>query len=310
MAAAMGAAAAVAAIERLLLVGLLTLLDPGQAVLAQPTPPPVVPDLAALWDFGQPAVSEQRFRERLAGAQGDAAIVLQTQIARSFGLRKRFEEARAVLLPLRPALDRAGAEARVRWHLEWGRSWASATHGHGLPTEADRETARLAFRTAADLARVAGLDGLAVDALHMLPFTTTDHAQDLAWTREALAFALASAQPDARRWEASLRNNLGIALNELQRPAEALDEYQAALALLERNGASPGRQRVGHWMVAHTLRRLGRLDEAFVIQQRLERENAAAGTPDRYVFEELALLHKARGEAALAAEYEGKAAQR
>jgi tetratricopeptide (TPR) repeat protein len=280
------------------------------AAQAQAAPPPVVPDLATLWDFGQPAVSEQRFRDRLASAQGDAALVLHTQIARTHGLRKNFDQARAVLTPLRASLDTAGPEARVRWHLEWGRTWASATHGHGTQPEADHETARQSFRTAANLAREAGLDGLAVDALHMLPFTTTDRAQDLAWTREALTFALASAQPDARRWEASLRHNIGIALNELQRSAEALTEFQAVLTLLERNQASPGRQRVAHWMVASTLRRLGRLDEALAIQQRLERENAAAGTPDRYVFEELALLHKARGEAALAAQYEARAKAR
>lgn len=198
----------------------------------------------------------------------------------------------------------------MRWHLEWGRSWASAAHDRARLPEADREAARAAFRTAAQRAQAAGLDGLAVDALHMLPFTTADRAQDLAWNREALALALASPQPDARRWEASLRHNLGVTLNELDRPAEALVEYQGALATLERQGAAPGRLRIGAWMVAHTLRRLGRLDEALAVQQRLERENEAAGTPDRYVFEELALLHRARGEAALAADYEARAQAR
>lgn len=271
-------------------------------------------DIRALWDFARPEVSEQRFRDRLAGATPDEALILQTQIARSYGLRKRLDDSRALLQSLRPQLDGASPEARVRWHLEWGRTWASAVHDRETLPEADRQTARSAFRTAADTARAAGLDALAVDALHMLPFTlgssTADRTQDLAWNHEALALALGSAQPDARRWEASLRHNLGITLNDLGRHEEALAMLQQALAALQAQAAPASRQRIGHWMVANTLRRLGRIDEALAIQQRLEAENAADGTPDPYVFEELALLHRARGDAAQAEAYAARAQAR
>lgn len=264
-------------------------------------------DVRALWDFDRPDVSEQRFRDRLATATSDEALILQTQIARTYGLRNRLDDSRALLQSLRPQLDGASAEARVRWYLEWGRTWASAVHDREKLPDVDRETARSAFSTAADLARAAGLDALAVDALHMLPFTTADRRQDLAWNQEALAMALSSPQSDARRWEASLRNNLGITLNELGRHDEALVMLQQALAALQQQGAPVGRQRIGHWMVANTLRRLGRIDEALAIQQRLEVENAADGTPDAYVFEELALLHRARGETAQADDYAARA---
>ena len=269
------------------------------------SPAQTVPDLATLWDFQRPALSEERFRQRLASASGDAALVLQTQIARTYGLRRRFDEVRAVLAPLRPQLPGAGAEAVVRWHLEWGRAHASATHDRATLSDEHREAARQAYRTAADTARAAGLDGLAVDALHMLPFTTQDEVQGLAWTQQALALALASPQPEAQRWEASLRNNLGVTLNALGRHDEALAMLQSAVPATERGG-SPERLRIAHWMVAHTLRRLGRSDEALAIQQRLERENAAAGTPDPYVFEELALLHRGRGDTALAEAYDAR----
>jgi tetratricopeptide (TPR) repeat protein len=267
-------------------------------------------DLRALWDFARPEVAEQRFRDRLATATPDEALILQTQIARTYGLRKRLDDSRALLQSLRPQLDTASAEARVRWHLEWGRTWASAVHDRETLPEADRETARAAFRTAADTARAAGLDALAVDALHMLPFTTADRQQDLAWNQEALAMALGSTQADARRWEASLRHNIGVTLNDLGRHDEALLMLQQALAALQQQAAPAGRQRIGHWMVANTLRRLGRVDEALAIQQRLEAENAADGTPDPYVFEELALLHAARGDTARARDYEAHARQR
>lgn len=282
---------------RALLAGLALMTMNSLPVQAQPL------DLQALWDFNRPEVSEQRFRERLATASGDDALVLQTQIARTLGLRRRFDEARAHLSALQPQLAAAGAEAQARWHLEWGRAHASATHDPGTLTDTDRLTARAAFQAAAGHARAAGLDALAVDALHMQPLTTTDRQEELLWTQQALDLALASLQPAARRWEASLRNNLGVTLNAMGRHAEALAMLQAAVPAAERNGA-PDRVRIAHWMVARTLRDLGRVAEALAIQQRLERENAAAGSPDPYVFEELAHLYRAAGDAARAAHYD------
>ena len=85
-------------------------------------------DLNALWDFGNPALSEQRFRQALAQTQGDEALVLHTQIARTHSLRKDFDAARSVLRQIEPAIGTAGAEARVRYHLEFGRTFASAAH--------------------------------------------------------------------------------------------------------------------------------------------------------------------------------------
>jgi hypothetical protein len=51
-------------------------------------------DVDALWNFNDPAVSEARFREVLVKAQGDDALVLRTQIARTLGLRQRCRSAR------------------------------------------------------------------------------------------------------------------------------------------------------------------------------------------------------------------------
>lgn len=49
-------------------------------------------DIAKLWDFSDPALSEQRFREMLESAEGDDALILKTQIARS-GERRLFDNA-------------------------------------------------------------------------------------------------------------------------------------------------------------------------------------------------------------------------
>ncbi len=45
-------------------------------------------DLSHLWDFTQPELSEQRFREALATANPDEALILQTQIARTYGFAR------------------------------------------------------------------------------------------------------------------------------------------------------------------------------------------------------------------------------
>ena len=55
-------------------------------------------DIDPLWDFSKPDVSEQRFRAALASATGDDALILQTQIARTYGLRKDFAKAQDILV--------------------------------------------------------------------------------------------------------------------------------------------------------------------------------------------------------------------
>lgn len=260
-------------------------------------------DLDALWDYARPALSEQRFRAALVQARGDEALILQTQIARSLGLRRDFEGARALLLSLEPQLATAGPEARVRQALELGRSFISASHPSAQRTPEAREAARRAYLAALAEARAAGLDGLAVDALHMMAFVDSAPADQLRWNREALALAETSPQPAARRWRASLQNNLGLSLRELGRPQEALQAFQAALALREQEADGGSRLRIARWMVAHQLRLLGETEAALSQQLALEQACAAAGQPDPYVFEELEILYRARGDAARAAHY-------
>lgn len=259
-------------------------------------------DLAPLWDFSNPAVSEQRFRQALAQATGDDALILQTQIARTWGLRKDFEQARRVLQEIAGRMDGAGPEARVRYQLELGRSLASAAHTPAQITPEAKTQARQAFEAALHTAREANLDALAIDAIHMFAFLDTAPADQLKWGQAALDVVLASPQPAAQRWEPSVRNNMGYALHQLGRYPEALAQFEAALALRER-GTNAEATRVARWMVAWTLRSLGRLDEALAIQLALEQQGQAAGKPDPYVFEELVALYKAKGDTARAEHY-------
>lgn len=253
-------------------------------------------DVDALWDFDQPAATEQRFRAALRGATGDDALILRTQVARTFSLRGMFVEAHAELDALAPELEPAGPEPRVRALLERGRTFRSAKQP---------DHARPLFEQAFTIADRAGLESLAADALHMLPLVETTLEAQIAGTERLLAYARVARSERARGWEGPALNNLGVFLNDAGRHDEALEALRQALAVRERLGRV-GPIRIARWMVAHTLRRLGRIDEALAMQQALESEFAAAGEVDPYVFEELALLHEARGDTAAADAYREK----
>ncbi len=105
-------------------------------------------DLRPMWDFSNPALSEERFHAALASAQGDDVLILETQIARSWGLRRNFDKARAILAKLQPQIAQAGAEAQTRYWLELGRTWASATHEPVLLTPQAKTQARDAYERA------------------------------------------------------------------------------------------------------------------------------------------------------------------
>jgi tetratricopeptide (TPR) repeat protein len=249
-------------------------------------------DVSALWDFNKPELSEERFRSALAYASADDALLLQTQIARTFGIRRDFAQARKILSDIASQIQNASIEAKVRYYLELGRTYASATHPPESQTTEAKELARSAFMRAFELAQDAKLDNLAIDALHMMTFVDTAPGEQVEWNRKAMALMQASSQPDARKWEGSLHNNTGYALHLLGRYEEALLEFRLAVAAHERGG-DPQAIRIAHWMIAWTLRALGQLNEAIEIQLRLEREWDEAGEPDPYVFEELELLYKA-----------------
>lgn len=263
-------------------------------------------DVAQLWDFSNPELSEKRFRLALNTAVGDDALILQSQIARTYMLRKDFERARAVLQAIESRISEASAEAQVRYWLELGRSYASHQHSAESQTPASNQLARAAFTKALAIAKEAKLDGLAIDAVHMFVFVDKEPLEQLARGQEALVLVEASEQPEAKRWKASVLNNMGEALFELKRFDEALTHFKLALSLRQ-NGGTPKAIRDAHWQIARVLRILNQTDEALIIQLRLESESEAAGDRKDYIFEELRLLYLAKGNAERARHYENLA---
>jgi tetratricopeptide (TPR) repeat protein len=249
-------------------------------------------DIERFWEYGDPAASEARFRAALAAASGDERLELLTQIARTHSLRRDFAAAHAVLDEVERQLGNAGAAPRVRHDLERGRAFNSA---------GDRSRAAAHFLAAWDAARAAGLDGLAVDAAHMLAIVETPAAAGR-WTRLGVDIARASSDPKARALLPALLNNHAWNLHDAARHEEALVAFREAEAAWHATGRQP-QGRIATWSVARALRSLERHDEALALLRQLERDWEAAGAADGYVFEEIAENFEALGRRTEATAY-------
>lgn len=259
-------------------------------------------DIQQLWDHSRPDLSEERFRAALATAEPTEALILKTQIARTYGIRKDFESARQILAEVERDMGQATGEPQVRYWLELGRTYSSATHTPESQTDDARAQARDAFGRAFSLAKTERLDYLAIDALHMMAFVDTEPTEQLKWDMEALAYMEGSQQAEAKKWEGSLRNNVGYALYLQKRYNEALQEFERSREARERDGSERG-VRIAKWMMASTYRAMEHYPKALEIQLELEREWQDAGEVDPYVFEELEALYRVMGDHARAEHY-------
>lgn len=254
-------------------------------------------NIDAYWEYGDPAASEARFQAALPLATPDQRLELLTQIARTYSLRQRFAEAHAQLDAVEPQLAAAGAGPRARYALERGRTWNSA---------GDTARASAQFRQAWYTATAAALEGLAVDAAHMLAIVEPP-AEAAQWTERGLALARRSDDPKARGLIPALLNNHAWNLFDAGRHAEALPVFREAETAWLATGQQP-QGRIATWSVGRALRALQRFDEALALQQQLEREWQDAGGADGYVFEEIAENLEALGRAREATAYFRRAA--
>ncbi len=249
-------------------------------------------DIDAFWEYSNPAASEARFRAALAAASDDERLELLTQIARTHSLRREFAAAHALLDEVEKQLAQAGPAPRVRYLLERGRTFNSA---------GDKARAATLFREAWDLALAARLDGLAVDAAHMLAIVEPPAAA-AEWTRRGVELARRSADPKARALLPALLNNAAWNLYDAGRLDDALAAFREAEVAWRATGRQP-QGRIATWSVARTLRALKRHDEALQLQLGLEREWADAQGVDAYVFEEIAENLEALGRTREATAY-------
>jgi tetratricopeptide (TPR) repeat protein len=254
-------------------------------------------NIDSLWEYTNPAESEDRFRAALTSAHGDARLELLTQIARTYGLRQRFDEAHELLNQVEEQLAHAGPRPRVRYLLERGRTFNSG---------GDTEKARMLFVEAWELAQTTNQEGLAVDAAHMVAITYAGTQEAIEWNKRGLVVARRSQDPKALALIPAMLNNSAWDLHEMGRFHDALALFEEARTEWIARGAAEQVQ-VANWAAARCLRSLGRYDQALTIQRALEAEHMAMGSADGYVFEEIAENLAALGKSDEAKPYFGKA---
>ena len=152
---------------------------------------------------GQPARRAVGELVPAAEASGDASYLAQllSQIARAQCLQRQYDDADATLDRAEALLTAESHLPRVRCLLERGRIRNDQLQG---------DRGRAAFLEAWEIGRRQRIDNHAVDAAHMLGIIAPQ-AEAIEWNLRALEYAGQSPDPKARRWAASLSNNLGWA---------------------------------------------------------------------------------------------------
>lgn len=239
------------------------------------TPSPKTIDqtaLDALWNFADPKLSAQRFREAVADTEysEEARAELATQLARALGLAGDYDDGDAVLNAI--TSDSPIVAARIA--LERGRLRVA----EGVPEEG----VPLFTRAARDAAS-GGVTFLVLDALHMLALTDVGHEEE--WAADGLALLATATQARTQRWGVAFNNNLAWHLHDNDRAEEALPYFERALDVAKASGTSEQRF-LARWAIGRCLRSLGRTEEALELQRAL----AAKRPRDPYVIAEIAAL--------------------
>lgn len=237
-------------------------------------------DFDKLWDYGNPAATEEKFRALVpdARARGDSCYLLQllTQIARAQGLARKPEEAHRTLDEVEHELADAPPVVRVRYLLERGR----ALNSYGSP-----DRARPLFLQAWDAARDASEHTLAVDAAHMMAIVEPPD-KAITWNERAMAYVEASGSERAKGWLGSLYNNLGWTYHDRNQLDRARGMFEKCLEWNEERKRVPG-ARIARWSIGKTERLMGKAAEALAMQRDLLAAFESAGEKDGYVFEEI-----------------------
>jgi tetratricopeptide (TPR) repeat protein len=241
--------------------------------------------LRGLWDFDDLDGSESRLRTQLEHEADDTgrAEVL-TQLARVEGLRGRFDEGERLVAEAE-ALAGTNVLVRARVDLERGRLLRSGR---------DAAAALPLFEAAFASALEAGEKFIAVDAAHMAALAAGDDGV-VAWTRRGIELAEASSEPGVDYWLGPLYNNLGWHQLEAGEYEAALDSFQRALEVRERDSGNQEQIEIARYAVAKSLRMLGRPAEAAALLEQAVAWTEQVGRPDGWFHEELAECYAALG---------------
>lgn len=261
-----------------------------------------LPNFDAMWDYSNPAATADRFRELLPTAEQSGNVdyhaQLLTQLARTQGLQRKFDEAHAILDEVEPMLTEDTPTARVRYLLERGRTINSG----GDPVKS-REYFLKAYNLAMEQEDI---EHLVLDAAHMMAIVEEPEKQ-VAWSLKSIAVAESSDNPRVKGWLGPLYNNVGWTYHDM-------NDYETALAYFEKGlefrrsvndvkGAI-----IAKWTIARCYRSLERYDEAMQLQFEIVKDYEEAGIENSgYSYEELGELYLINGDKSLSQKYFGMA---
>ena len=248
-----------------------------------------LPNFDTVWNYGDPAGTEAKFRALLPQAQasGDEGYELEllTQIARTQGLQGEFRAAHATLDEVESRLRNVDLPVvNVRYLLERGRVFNSS----GNP-----DVALPLFVQAAERAERNHHWRYAIDAVHMVAIAEPSLERQVEWSRRGIAMVLD--HPDQRGWLFALYNNLGETFLKLKRYDDALACFRNYVALNVERGQEPDMFATKD--IARCLRLLGDANEALATIEPVHAKVAAEGQRDGWISEEYAECLLANGKA-------------
>lgn len=236
-----------------------------------------LPDFDTLWNYADPVATELKFRHILdtEPTLTDLSYHLQllTQLARTYSLRRMFDESQNILDEVRSALGDEPSPEQVRYYLEQGRVYNSS---------GDKPRAREEFEKALAMSESVSADFHTVDTLHMLAIVSKPD-EAIEWNKRAMLKAESSPDERAQSWLGSLYNNLGWSYYGKKDFAAALDIFRKGLDWQLAKGREK-QASIAKWSVARTLRAMGKVEDALDLQLELEQENKDS---DGYNYEEI-----------------------
>jgi tetratricopeptide (TPR) repeat protein len=134
---------------------------------------------------------------------------------------------------------------------------------------------------------------MAADAAHMVALVAADRDGFVDWTRRGIE--LAETHEAAAYWAGPLLNNLGWEYFEAGELSPALDAFERALRVRERDPANGDGLSLARYAVGKTLRGLGRADEAIPLLEDAVAWASGHDRPDGWFHEELAEEYAAVG---------------
>jgi tetratricopeptide (TPR) repeat protein len=239
-----------------------------------------------LWNFNEPKSTEEKFRELLPVAEKSWSkaeyLQLLTQIARSLGLQRKFNEAHQTLDIVNEELFKTdnlndNKLTYVRYLLERGRVYNSS---------GKQEDSKKYFLEAYQLSSDNCLDFYAVDAAHMMGIVTQG-GESLKWSEIAIDICEKSQDEQTKKWVGALYNNTGWTYFDMKNYEKALDLFKRGLKFREEMKQET-ETRIAKWCIAKTKRMMGNVQESLEMQRSILKEiEQKKAEHDGYVFEEI-----------------------